>query len=792
MKIFTVLTLLFMHQIYAQTGLGNSAWETGVDFFGNPASQFEQQGSLSSFELSRPWLGNQYYSAVSTWDNFGIGFQYFTYGASSLKSYKTSLQYSERIFENFTLGFRSNLHKGSFYSEGDNVSLDWGFKWSPWGLISIGLDHRGFQQWQGEVSRQTNYGIWTQLFDGVLQGGLSWQQDGIELPFTDGKSKRRFDLDSATIHTQLNLGAIELGLQLPQYARDHYQAWRYSLQVKNDFSSLGLYDRPENNSKTFSYTTYELKTRKRKFNFGQKVLTLGGDIRDGKNSFSLLGSSNHTSLLGIIQTIHSISSNPVNQELILNLEPLSVNWANAREIRQALIEIQSKGTKVTAFLENPDNKSYYIASMANKIVVHPAAYVKLLGFSAEVNFYKGLFDTLGVQAQFIRHGKFKSAVEPYTLDSISPEAKKDIEDLQGSLWKTISMDIQKARKISLEDFNNYVDSAFMSNSAALEAKLIDEVAYFDEIVHPVNSHYLNIQQFNYQQNTLAHIKKIAVIQTEGSIIYGESGSNSFSNAKYIGHKTLERQLWNAAHNDEISAVILRVNSPGGSAWASDAIHRAVSNFKESGKPIIASVGGVAASGGYYYIAGVDRIFAEPTSILGSIGIFGGKFVIKGLYNKLGINTSVIKTHESADAESMQRPWSEKEVTRIQDHMDDFYNGFVQKVAQGRGIDSTVVDTLGQGRVYTGADALHHQLVDQEGGLMDAIRYTVSRLNSPFISERFHIVNVSHDDDSWMDVPSPLMHWSTEIQDVKKPLLDYISTLENQTLWAYNPYLESTY
>lgn len=787
---WVLLLLLMVEYPQAQTQLGNTAWDSGLDFFGNPAFRAQEQGDAFGIETSIPGYSDQYFSAVSTWDNFGLGFRYLNdpyQSGREMQSYQTSLQYSEVLFSGFTFGLRSNFYKGNFYPQ-DQLNWDWGFRWAPLGLLSIGFHQNGISNWIGESQPETHYGLWIQPFENFLSGGISWQQSQIEVPLSGSKIKRRFDLDSADLQVNLNLGAIQIGMNSPIAQSKDYKDWHYHVMVQNDFSTIGWSQRTENNSQTISLTDFEYKTREQMFNYGVKILKLSGNISDEPKRFSVLGESSGTTTYSILQTLESISNQPVDQELIVKIEGIAVNWANAREIRQALIEVQSKGTQVTAFVENPNLKSYYIASMANQVVVHPAAYVKLLGFSSEVPFYKGLFDTLNVQAQFIRHGKYKSAIEPYIRDSISPEAQKDIETMQSSLWQTLSEDIQVARKISIDSLNLYLDSAHMNNQKAMEYGLIDTVLYFDQLFEDKRAEYIRPQEFNYQQNLLAPIKKIAVIRAEGSIISGYSGTNTLTGAKYIGHKTIDQQLWAAANNPDIAGVILRINSPGGSAWASDEMHRSVEKFKETGKPIIASVGGVAASGGYYLIMGTDKIFTEKTSVLGSIGIFGGKFVVKGLYEKFGVKHSTVKSHNSADAESMLRPWTDYEVKQIQGHMDDFYRTFVSKAALGRGLDTNTVDSLGQGRVFTGAEALVNGLADEEGGLQQSIRYMIAQLDSPFYNERFRILNISPDDSSWMDMAQPLIFWQNQMEKSKLPIKDFLNTLETQTIWAYQPYL----
>lgn len=767
----------------------NSAWEIGQDFWGNPASQAAQRGPFYGIETSIPGYQEQYFAAVSQDEELGIGFQYLNDPLTKKHQTLYSLAWSEQIIPQITIGLKGNYLNGSL-SNRSNIFWDWGVRWRPLHFVSLGLDQKAFSSWKGQAPKKTHYGIQIQIWKDYLQGGVSWNRSGLEFPFWRNKSQSSFDLDSAELNLSTNLSYFELGISAPMTDIKGGNTLAYQLKIKSPQTFTGWSTKKSNGAQTLSFGFSDYQDPHIQDYANKAILKFNFPITDSPNVFSLLGSGSSVTIDQVLAQLKEVEEHPLINEVYLKFNGMTANWANLREIRKALIKIQKSGKEVNAFLVDGQFKSYYLASMANKVILHPASYLKILGFSSEVTLYKGFFDTLGVQAQFIRHGKFKSAVEPYTRKTLSEEARADISSIQQGLWKTLSKDIRISRRIDSLTFEKYVNQVHLTQSSALERNLIDTVMYFDELFDDVRfgmSHAIDFYVPPVKNPTFYNTEYIAVVYAEGSIIQGSSGANNLNGAKHIGHSTIERQLAHLAQDDQVKGVILRVNSPGGSAWASDAMHHAVENFKESGKPIVTSVGGVAASGGYYLICGTQYIFTEKTSILGSIGIYGGKFVLDGLKKKFGINTEIVKSHQSADSEGSSRLWTDQEVNEIQIRLDEFYGDFVKKVAAGRGLDSITVDSLGQGRVFTGDQALLHGLADEEGGLNEAINYMKKqiRINS---NSTLRVINYTANDKNWLNNNIPFFLSTSKIESQRQLYIDLSTTLLNSHYWAFSPWL----
>jgi protease-4 len=440
--------------------------------------------------------------------------------------------------------------------------------------------------------------------------------------------------------------------------------------------------------------------------------------------FSLFGESEAIALPLALHQFDLMQQDPSIYGVLLDLSWIRCGWAQATEIRRAIQELRSQGKQVLVYLEKITPINYYIASGSSYVAVHPSAWFEITGFSAEVLFFKGLFDKLDIQADFVRHGKYKSAVEPYTRDSMSVEFKADMQALLNDLWFNLRDSVVQTRGISPQIFDSLTANPSPSLQTAYDFGLIDTVLYPDQI-----SEWLKLSFVKKWTTESAPLKnsewtrstEIAVIYLEGTIISGPSGSERFSGSSFAGSQTLSEQLEYVLNDPLYRAAVLRINSPGGSALASDQIWRQIQRFKEAGKPLVVSIGNTAASGGYYAACAADYIYTEAGSIVGSIGIFGGKLNLSGLYAKAGLNKDKVSTHPSADIHSDFRNYTETERTLIQGHMDLFYDGFVSKVAEGRGLSIDSVEQLAQGRVFTGAQAVQNGLADATGGLDKALR-----------------------------------------------------------------------
>ncbi|MDM1067150.1 signal peptide peptidase SppA [Myroides odoratimimus] len=406
-----------------------------------------------------------------------------------------------------------------------------------------------------------------------------------------------------------------------------------------------------------------------------------------------------------------------------------------REIRNKLEEFKATGKFVLAYANVYSQGEYYLNSIADTIYINPVGGLDFKGLSTEILYLKGLQDKTGVQMEVMRHGKYKSAVEPFLQENMSEANREQTTVFLKSIWETLVNDISKSRKISVDSLNGIANNlGARTPKLALKTGLVDKVAYEDEY-HAAIKHELGVEgdkDYN-SVDILDYVKdvivknsaktakdRIVVIYAQGEIRDGE-GSVS-----YIGEGSINRALKAARKDDKIKAIVLRVNSPGGSALTSELIWREIELTKKV-KPVIVSMGDVAASGGYYISSNADRIFADPGTITGSIGVFGMVPNFKALATKYGVNAEQVKTHDNAANYSPFRDVDPGFRMMVTEGIEDVYTTFVQRVADGRKMTVEQVNELAQGRVWTGKDALENKLVDELGGLDTAIAYAAKKV-----------------------------------------------------------------
>ena len=425
--------------------------------------------------------------------------------------------------------------------------------------------------------------------------------------------------------------------------------------------------------------------------------------------------------------------------VFLNVTNLSAGMATTEEIRDAIIDFKSSGKFVYAYSEFYSQKAYYLSTAADKVYLFPAGMLEFKGLGAELMFLKGAIDKMGVDVQIIRgsNNKFKSAVEPLMYDSMSVANREQTMTYISALWNQMLIGVNEKTGVSANMLNEIADSMYVrSSKTALSYKLVDELIYEDELLAMFKEESgtkkgkdLNLVSFKKYASKKAKKSdrknknsNIAVVYAVGGI---ESGKG---NAATIGSETIAGAIREAREDDEIKAVVLRVNSPGGSALASDVIWREVV-LTQKAKPIIVSMGDVAASGGYYIACAADKIYAQPNTITGSIGVFGIiPNIGPALKKNFGITFDRVQTNHHSVL-SLNKALTDDEKRLIQLGVDDIYNDFTQKVADGReGLEQADVDSIGQGRVWSGTDALRIGLVDELGGIDAAVAYAAQQAN----------------------------------------------------------------
>jgi protease IV len=457
--------------------------------------------------------------------------------------------------------------------------------------------------------------------------------------------------------------------------------------------------------------------------FGSKdaylALDLSGDIPEQPASeLGFLFDSSPPSLRALVESLDRGAADPKIKGAIIEVGGLSDSgWGKVQELRDAIARFRKSGKPAYAYIEFCGNREYYLATACSKIYAIPSSLVLVSGLAAEVTFFRRTLDKLGVQAEFEGVGKYKNAPNQFTEDRFTPPHREQTEALVDSLFGQYVDAIAESRSKTDAEVRALIDHGPYDGESALAAGLVDELVYRDELEKRLKNverltpgRYVRASRgFSFDGRA-----KVALIYAVGEIVSGRSGSGPFSSG-VVGSETLARVIREARNNDQIRAIVLRVDSPGGSGTASDVIWREVGLARKV-KPVVVSMGDVAASGGYYIAMNSDAIVAEPGTITGSIGVFSGKFNLRGLYDKIGLTKEIVKRGRNSTVFSDYQPWSTEEKARMRALMTSFYADFIQKAATGRQMTVEEIDRVAQGRVWTGAEALEVGLVDRLGGL----------------------------------------------------------------------------
>lgn len=464
-------------------------------------------------------------------------------------------------------------------------------------------------------------------------------------------------------------------------------------------------------------------------------LVLNGEIteREKENPFSEMGSlaslgeDNGLGLNTILTNIRAAKDDKNIEGVFLHFKNLESGFASIQELRNALLDFKKSGKFIYSYSEAYDQKEYFLASVSDKVFLNPQGSFTWKGLGMSLMFFQHSFEKLDIEMTVFRHGKFKSAIEPFIFDKMSRENRLQSEVFLNSIWNSMVNSISESRKISPEELNDLANNLKIQYPEDAVGKFVDALAYEDEVNAELKKilklkdedklKFMSVMKYKPKSSEAKpKSSKIAVIYANGSISGGEGDDEE------IGSDRLAKTIREARLDDKIKAIVFRVNSPGGSALASDVIWREITLAKKS-KPVIVSMGDLAASGGYYISCSATRIFAQPNTITGSIGVFGLiPNLQKMLNNKLGITIDTVNTNKYSDMATGLRPFTEKEHAYIQNTVEKIYDTFTKRVAEGRKISQAQVDSIGQGRVWTGADALKINLVDELGGLQDAIKY----------------------------------------------------------------------
>ncbi len=436
------------------------------------------------------------------------------------------------------------------------------------------------------------------------------------------------------------------------------------------------------------------------------------------------------SKMGLNDMINAIENAKYDDNILgISIETMNINAgiAQTQALRDKLFDFKESGKFITAYADVYDQKNYYLSSVADSIYVNPVGGIDFKGLSSEILYFKDFQDKYGIKMEVIRHGKYKSAVEPFLANSMSDSNREQTQSFMSSIWSELVEDIGESRNKTDKEINFIADELLARNpTLAIENNMITNELYKDQYEEIINklSGLEDVKKINsislsdYISSGKGRLKstsknRIAVIYAQGEIKYGKGDE------KYIGQKLIIKALKKARKDSKVKAIVLRVNSPGGSALASDIIWRELELTKKE-KPLVVSMGNLAASGGYYISCNANKIIAEPTTITGSIGVFGAVPNASELAGRMGINAEQIGTNKQSVGYSIFEPITDSFYNVTKEGVEHIYNTFVEKVADGRNMSFAQVDSIAQGRVWTGKEAVKNGLVDELGNLDDAI------------------------------------------------------------------------
>ncbi len=485
-------------------------------------------------------------------------------------------------------------------------------------------------------------------------------------------------------------------------------------------------------------------------------ITLKGSITERageENPLSKLGgeTTQQIALDQALQALEKAAKNDKIEGIYMEGGILSAYPAEVQELRQALLEFKKSGKWIIAYADTYSRSAYYLCSVADKVYLNPIGMLDWSGLSSNPMFFSGLMKKLGIKMQVFKVGTYKSAVEPYIAEQMSDANREQVSSYQQSIWNNMLKDVAKSRKTTAEALNSLADSLTILSGpeASVKGGLVDKLCYQDEVKKILKNkakmeedeslRFVSISDVALSEELNDKVDdEIAVYYAYGEI--KEDITGGFAQESAITSKQMTKDLQELREDDDVKAVVLRVNSPGGSAYASEQIWREVQLLSKE-KPVIVSMGALAASGGYYISCGANKIFAEPTTLTGSIGIFGMiPDATELLTDKLGLSFDVVKTNAHSDFGAMGRPLNESECRLMQAYINQGYELFTGRVAQGRKISQDSVKAVAEGRVWTGEQAMKIGLVDKLGNLNDAIaaaakaakieKYSVGRYPEP--------------------------------------------------------------
>ncbi|MDY6969923.1 MAG: signal peptide peptidase SppA [Spirochaetota bacterium] len=690
---------------------------------------------------------------------FGIDYSFSQSRYSRYNNYKSfSLGFLYRPARFLSLGYVvRNLNKTKLNNEAVKRKQVYSFSVKPYkDYITLSLDA---QRLSGEKFKKSNFlfSVNLHLIHDISILG-SWDNDrnvtfGISIPLGTGKSSIILDCYAAG-----------------------------SSKSKRDFSTFGL-----------SYLNERFPSQ---FLLSKRILLI--NIKEDTNEIeadSLFGYKGISmTLCNILMAIEEAGQDDTIVGVILQIDRSRFGFAEIQELKDSLKRFKKRGKYVYSILTGYGNQEYYLAASANKIYYAPCSTFSITGISAEVYFFKGIFDKAGIKYESVKLGKYKSFNEPFTRESMSDEYRENITTLLTDINEQYVNDIMEERKISRKSIEEMFSKGVLSPEQAVKVGFIDEIEYPEEAKKKIIEKYssnlsiVKIKDYfdeNVRSFTWGALPSIAIIYVSGAIVRGKSKYSRF-NSGSIGDETYKKAIKQAFRNDSIKAVIIRINSGGGSAIASELmwhyLHQMKNKYK---KPVIFSFGNIAASGGYYIACTGDKIFGSKGSITGSIGVISGKLSLKRLYKKIGINSDTIKMSKFADIFSLSKDLNESEREVLQMSVNYIYERFTEKVSKWRKIWKEKIPEVAEGRVFSGSQANKKGLIDNIGSLIAAIEFAKALVK---IQGEFQLVHLPEKRVSIVD----MMGLFTNKVTISDELLSVVSTIEDlqfggESFLYYFPY-----
>ncbi|TNE92018.1 MAG: signal peptide peptidase SppA [Deltaproteobacteria bacterium] len=779
------------------------AWEAGPGaLWVNPANiAYDADRRVGIYVHQALEDGPRSIAATAGIGSLGIGAHSFTdeFGDSRWTlDYASGIELPERL----AIGWRIAWHVGA--PDGNYVAYDGGAGWRPFPWFGLGVAFHNMGSPHGTTQARSTMGLALRPFGEALTLGFDFARQ------YDAASD---DIDHVALTARFRpIEGLYLrgGIANPIDGLDNVE---YSLGIEVFFNGVGG----------------GVSTDTAWAGDGVSALTafVGTDepgetlVRSGRR-VAAAPVGNHPyqpaqplfleperSWLETLELLRQVEDDPTMRGAVITLGSGGMSFARYQELRARLVTMREAGKAVLVYLQGaPGNGAYYVASAATRVVIHPAAELRLIGLSAEMTYLGGTMDLLGVQPQFVRRSEYKAAVEQYTAHEASAASLEQMEALLDDNFEVLVREISGSRGVSEEVVREWIDGGPWPAAEAKELGLVDGVLYPDMLeaeldrMHGGPVRIQPVDRLAQPHSPWEEASRIAVIYVDGVITGGPSSPGGLLGARTAGSATLVRQLLEAADDPTVRAVVLRVDSPGGSAYASDEIWRATQLVRREGKPVVVSMGGVAASGGYYVSAGADLILAEPTTITGSIGVYSGKFAVEGLADKLGVQTTSIRRGRNANLESMFTPWDGVQAARMEALVESTYDQFKSRVEEGRRMTPEQVEAVAKGRVWSGTRAAEVGLVDELGGLQDAV-LAARRLAG--IPERRKIALISYSPSAapleglapslvQAFVPLPLLQsWERSLTPAEvalPPELGTALTLSSQSdlVWALDPAL----